>query len=112
MTDDVTPIQHAYNAAGLSPLEFMIAVMNSQHLPMTIRMDAAKAAAPYVRNHPEAITRIVRLTGGIPYETCWADVCADVEDCRNRTTPCPWQRSGMVPHNCADLLRAKAQGHG
>jgi hypothetical protein len=45
MSADVT--ERAYNDPTLSPLDFLLAVMHDTHLPVSIRMDAAKAAAPY-----------------------------------------------------------------
>lgn len=35
-------------ASGLMPLEFMLSVLRDEAQPMESRMDAAKAAAPYV----------------------------------------------------------------
>ena len=40
----------AIEASGLSPLDFMLAVMRDEHGEPAMRLDAAKAAAPYV--HP------------------------------------------------------------
>ena len=34
------PQTHAYNVPGLSPIEFLYAVMNAQHQPMSIRIEA------------------------------------------------------------------------
>lgn len=36
--------------AGLSPLEYLIDVYRNAKLPIELRLDAAKAAAPYVHN--------------------------------------------------------------
>jgi len=41
----------AIEASGLTPLEFMIEMMRRSDLPEDFRLDAAKAAAPYV--HPK-----------------------------------------------------------
>ena len=46
------PPRHAYNDPDLSPKEFLIAVMRSTHLPITIRIKAAEAAAPYFTPRP------------------------------------------------------------
>jgi hypothetical protein len=40
----------AYNDPTLSPLDFLLAVTHDDHLPMSVRVDAAAAAAPYC--HP------------------------------------------------------------
>jgi hypothetical protein len=39
---------HAYNAPGLCPLQFLQAVYHDPTVPMSLRMQAAEAAAPYV----------------------------------------------------------------
>lgn len=40
----------AIDTSGLSPLEYMLSVLKDEKQPMPIRLDAAKAAAPYM--HP------------------------------------------------------------
>jgi len=47
-----TPPRHAYDEPNLSPKEFLLAVMRSQHLPLTIRIKAAEGAAPYFTRRP------------------------------------------------------------
>jgi len=39
---------HAYDAPGLSALDFLLAVMRDTSLPLHIRTEAARSAAPYV----------------------------------------------------------------
>jgi hypothetical protein len=39
-------------AAGMTPLDFMLAIMRDVTLPPPVRLDAAKAAAPNI--HPKA----------------------------------------------------------
>ena len=46
------PQTHAYNDPDLSPKEFLLAVMRSQHLPLSFRIKAAEAAAPYFTPRP------------------------------------------------------------
>jgi hypothetical protein len=41
----------AIEASGLTPLEFMVQCMRNEAMPEDFRLDAAKAAAPYV--HPK-----------------------------------------------------------
>jgi hypothetical protein len=48
------PSPHPYNAPGLSPLEFLLAVMNSERLPMATRIQAASAALPFTTPYPRA----------------------------------------------------------
>jgi hypothetical protein len=43
-----TPAEAAVKPAHQQPLEFLINVMEDQSLPLATRVDAAKAAAPYV----------------------------------------------------------------
>jgi hypothetical protein len=40
----------AIAASGLTPLEYMLATMRDERQPVALRLDMAKAAAPYV--HP------------------------------------------------------------
>jgi hypothetical protein len=47
---------HPYDAPGLSPLEFLLAVIHDPTVPLNHRMDAAVAAAPY-RNDPRPYFR-------------------------------------------------------
>lgn len=42
-------------ASGLSPIDYMISVMRDTNAPRDIRLDAAKAAAPYVHQRLEAV---------------------------------------------------------
>jgi hypothetical protein len=51
-TTNAEPPRYAYNDPDLSPKEFLIAVMRSTHLPITIRIKAAEAAAPYFTPRP------------------------------------------------------------
>jgi hypothetical protein len=43
--------QEEIAASGLTPLEFMLTEMRNEDNPKDVRMEAAKAAAPYV--HPK-----------------------------------------------------------
>ncbi len=43
-------------ASGLSPLEYMLETMRDESLPKDTRLDAAKAAAPYVHPRLSAVT--------------------------------------------------------
>ena len=55
--------QHAIEAGttGTSPLDLMLSVMRNEDQPLTVRLDAAKAAAPYV--HPRL--NATELSGSI-----------------------------------------------
>jgi hypothetical protein len=40
--------RQAIEASGLTPLDFMLAVMRDEQAPLDLRFEAAKSAAPYV----------------------------------------------------------------
>ena len=46
--------QKAVEASGLTPLEHLLAVMRDECQPVEVRLNAAKAAAPFV--HPKLAT--------------------------------------------------------
>ncbi len=48
----------AIEAAGISPLDYLLMVMRDDREPKAVRLDAAKAAAPYV--HPKLASTILR----------------------------------------------------
>jgi hypothetical protein len=102
--------EHAYNAPGLTPLEFLLALMNDTSLPTSIRMEAAKFAAPYMPLQ----TIHVKIEGGMPQYDYSAEPCADINDCINRTTPCPWSEiirsiQGVNFTSCTDHKNKRLQ---
>lgn len=48
-------------ASGLTPLDYMLTIMRDEEAPKDVRLDAAKAAAPYV--HPKLSS--VEMSGGL-----------------------------------------------
>jgi hypothetical protein len=46
---------HAYDNPELSSVQFLLAVMHDQTVPMYLRMKAAQAAAPYEHAQPEPV---------------------------------------------------------
>ena len=48
----------AIEASGTTPLDYLLAVMRDLNQNMCVRLDAAKAAAPYV--HPKLATTEIR----------------------------------------------------
>lgn len=48
--------QIAAAAAGISPLEYLLKVMRDSRMPAEVRVDAAKAAAPYMHSKLQTIT--------------------------------------------------------
>jgi hypothetical protein len=57
-------------ASGRDPVEFMLTVMTDEGQPLDMRMDAAKAAAPYVRARMMALQKIALTDpdGIAPYD--------------------------------------------
>jgi hypothetical protein len=43
------------NAAGIAPLEFMLQVMRDVHQDLAVRLETAKAAAPYLHPRLQAV---------------------------------------------------------
>jgi hypothetical protein len=60
------PPPHACNDPSLSATEFLLAVMHDPELPISIRIEAAKAAAPYTNPYPRPQTIPPRCTIVIP----------------------------------------------
>jgi len=50
-------------ASGLTPLEFMLDVMRDEDNEQSVRLDAAKAAAPYV--HPKLANIDAKIEGDV-----------------------------------------------
>jgi hypothetical protein len=63
---------HAYNNPDLSDLEWLHAVRNDRKMPMSVRIDAAKAAAVYAHprlaqvNQDMTVGATIRIEGGLP----------------------------------------------
>lgn len=55
--------QAAVAASGLTPLEYMLAIMRDQKADEAKRLDAAKAAAPYVHPRLSATTFDGKVVG-------------------------------------------------
>src|SRR5262249_46174895 len=49
------PTTHLYNSPGLSPIEFLYAVMNDPHLPIVSRIQAASALLPFTTPYPRPV---------------------------------------------------------
>ena len=49
-------------AAGLSPVDFMLAIMRNEELALAVRLDAAKAVAPYTNPRLASIDATVKST--------------------------------------------------
>ena len=62
----------AYNDKTLEPRDFLLAIMRDEHLPVSIRMDAAAKVAVYIHARLQQVTQDVkgglhiRIEGGLP----------------------------------------------
>lgn len=66
-------------ASGLSPLEYMLDVLRSEEETPERRLDAAKAAAPYVHARLSSVTVQGEQDRPIVHEVRWVMVSAEVE---------------------------------
>ena len=62
------PVPRLYNDPDLSSLEFLLAVMHDEHLPMSTRIQAASAAMPYTNPYPRPTNSVPQCTYIIPYQ--------------------------------------------
>ena len=67
------PQTHAYDDPDIGPIEFLLAVMRAQHLPMATRISAASALLPFTEPRPgprptNSVPRCTIVIGGIPPE--------------------------------------------
>src|SRR5262249_46006545 len=76
------PQTHAYNDPSLGPLEFLLNVMHAEHLPMSTRVDAARALLLFTEPRPASIPspQCTIVIPPLSYEP-WSEVCS------------PWPRS-------------------
>lgn len=63
------------SAAGASPLDYLLSIMRNEGIDRRERMDAAKAAAPYV--HP----RLAQITGNVDSTVTIKHVQFSEKDC-------------------------------
>lgn len=60
-------------AEGISPLDFLLSAMRDGDQPFDKRLDAAKAAAPYVHARLAAVEHSGDKDAPIVHEVRWAD---------------------------------------
>jgi hypothetical protein len=60
--------QEQVYATGLAPLDFMLEVMRNEDNPRDVRLEAAKAAAPYVHPKLATLQTNVSLSGKLTLE--------------------------------------------
>lgn len=64
------PEGHEYNDKELSPKDFLLAVVHDERVPLSARIDAAKAVSVY--EHPrlaqvnQEVRATIRIEGGLP----------------------------------------------
>jgi hypothetical protein len=101
---------HAYNAENISPRDFLLAVARDPKVRLKHR---AAAAAHLARIYGEVLTQVVISIGGLP-EIIDTWHCRDINDCRRRTSPCPWSAviqsmQGVRFRPCAEELEQNAK---
>jgi hypothetical protein len=82
---------HPCDAPGLSPKEFLLAVMHDTTLPLSTRIKAARDVAPYILAAPRPVAqpRCTIVIGGIPTEHQEHDNTAGIsESFRRSLSPC------------------------
>lgn len=55
-------------ASGITPLEYMLSVLRDEDEPDNVRLDAAKAAAPYVHSRLSSIEANIKGKMGVTVE--------------------------------------------
>src|SRR6186713_2006340 len=65
-------------AQGITPLDYMMAVVRNETEDKTVRLDAAKAAAPYVHARLQAVT-----LGGDPENPIKLDSRSELDEARH-----------------------------
>jgi hypothetical protein len=94
-----------YNDPDITSHEFLLNVMHDAALDLPTRMKAAKELIRLgLGNIAHVQTITIRIEGGMPD---FSVSCVNENDCRTRTTPCPWQR--YMGHLCHEILQVK--GH-
>ena len=56
----------AIAASGLTPLEYMLNTMRDEGKPLALRLDMAKAAAPYVHPRLASVEQTAQMNGQEP----------------------------------------------
>src|SRR5947209_17389519 len=65
-------------AQGITPLDYMMGIVRNEQEDKTVRLDAAKAAAPYVHARLQAVT-----LGGDPENPIKVDNASDLDEARH-----------------------------
>jgi len=72
-------LQARIRASGLTPLDFMIAIMRNPKAELELRFEAARAAAPYVHARLTAVEHTGENSGAVQVEV---KHYTDIEACR------------------------------
>jgi hypothetical protein len=104
-------MDHAYNDPNISPHDFLEAVYRDPTVKLKHRMQAASLL---VQIYNASLPQVVIHIGGFAEYDETAEPCADINDCINRTTPCPWEavmRSipGVNYRPCKEQLEQNAK---
>ena len=70
-------------SSGITPLDYMLATMRDPELPMELRFEAAKSAAPYVHPKLAAVAHSSPGSGPQILEIRWRDC----EECKSVSAP-------------------------
>ncbi|WP_211307384.1 hypothetical protein [Sinimarinibacterium flocculans] len=81
-------------AEGLTPLEYLLRLMRDERQEQAVRLDAAKAAAPYI--HPRLQATEATIKGGLPpYEAALMELMNTMADDMKPALPIhPPRRAG------------------
>jgi hypothetical protein len=86
-------MDHAYDDPEIGPIEFLLAVLHDPTVPIQLRADAARHLCSLgygdLSQVPPRQHVTIHITGGLP-KLLDTPPCTDINDCINRTTPCPW----------------------
>jgi hypothetical protein len=63
MMSSASPASHEYDDPSLSAVDFLLAVMRDQTLPLAVRADAANKLLSIYRPPPQTLN--IRITGGL-----------------------------------------------
>src|SRR5262245_2416288 len=72
--DKITQLQRkAALESGQSPLDYLLSIMRDENQSITVRLDAAKAAAPYLHPKLTAVEASLKTNEPIRVEVSWLD---------------------------------------
>ena len=60
-------------AEGITPLEYLLSVLRDERQSLEVRLDAAKAAAPYMHSRLAAVESTIKTDEPIKVEVSWLE---------------------------------------